>query len=56
MLTGYTLTYALLAQLTGHRIYANLVIIKMPIKIIYVINAAYAKKAVNFPCFFMPYR
>jgi len=56
MLTGYTLKYALLAQLTGHRIYADLVIIKMPIKIIYVINAEYAKNAVNFLCFFMPHR
>ena len=54
MLTGYTLTYALLAQLTGHRIYADLVIIKMPIKRIYVINTEYAKNAVNFLCFLCP--
>lgn len=56
MLTGYILKYALLAQPTGHGIYADLVIIKMPIKIIYVINAEYAKNAVNFLCFFMPHR
>ena len=56
MLTGHTLKYALMAQLTGHRIYADLVIIKIPIKIIYVINAEYAKNAVNFLCFFMPHR
>ena len=56
MLTGYTLKYALLAQLTGYRIYADLVIIKMPIKIIYVIDAEYAKNAVYFLCFFMPHR
>ena len=56
MLTGYTLKYALLPQLTGYRNYADSVIIKMPIKIIYVINAEYAKNAVNFLCFFMPHR
>ncbi len=56
MLTGYTLKYALMAQLTGQRIYADLVIIKIPIKIIYVINAEYAKNAVNFLCFFIPHR
>ena len=56
MLTEYTLKYALLAQLTGHRIYADLVIIKMLIKIIYVINAEYAKNAVYFLCFFMAHR
>ena len=56
MLTGRTLKYALSAQLTGHRIYGDLVIIKIPIKIIYVINAEYPKNAVNFLCFFMPHR
>ena len=56
MLAGYSLKYALLAQLTGQRIYADLVIIKMLIKIIYVINAEYAKNAVNFLYFFMPHR
>ena len=56
MLTGYTMNYALLAQLTGHRIYADLVISKIPIKITYVINAEYAKNDVNLLCFFMPHR
>lgn len=56
MLTRYILKYALLTQLTGYRIYADLVLIKMPMKIIYVTNAEYAKNAVNFLYFFMPHR